>query len=207
VPPSRLQHSESLMYLDSGDLSRSAGVPDIVLACVAAPAVTDRFQAPDYGTAFTILAGVTHPTSRGTIKPGGPGRNDAPLIDPHYLETEYDRLTFRKALKAARLVGRQPALDPWRAHEVFPGAGVISDDDLDRFITLSASTHHHPAGTCRMGSDDLSVVDGNLKLHGISGLHVVDASVFPALTSGPIHAAVIAVAESWCATVSPDSGR
>ena len=70
------------MYLHSEDITRADGSPDIVLACVAAPVVSEQFTAPAYGTAFTILAGVTHPTSRGTIRPSGPGLNDPPLIDP-----------------------------------------------------------------------------------------------------------------------------
>lgn len=201
VPPSRLQHSESLMYLHSEDITRSTGAPDIVLACVVAPSVTDQFTAPPYGSAYTILCGVTHPTSRGSIRPSGPGRNDQPLIDPRYLETEHDRETFRKALKAARLVGGHRALDGWRERELLPGAEVSSDSGLDHFIARSASTHHHPAGTCRMGRDDLSVVDSDLAVHERDGLHVVDASIIPTLPSGPIHAAVLAVAETWIAAV------
>ena len=199
LPPSRLQHSESLMYLHSADITWGQGTPDIVLACVAAPAITDQFNAPPYGSAFTILAGVTHPTSRGSIRPSGPTRNDPPLIDPHYLETEYDRLTFRKALKMARLVGGHAALDEWRSEEVLPGKSVTSDGELDSFIARSASTHHHPAGTCRMGRDEQSVVDDKLAVRGMAGLFVVDASVIPTLPSGPINACILAMAETWCA--------
>lgn len=202
VPPSRLQHSESLMYLQSDDITRATGVPDIVLACVAAPSVSDQFAAPVYGSAFTILAGGTHPTSRGSITPGGPGRNDPPLIDPRYLETEFDRITLRKALEMARRIGGHEALDDWRSHEVYPGKTVASDAGLDAFIARSASTHHHPAGTCRMGLDDQAVVDGTLAVNGTAGLFIVDASIIPSLTSGPIHAAVIAIAETWSAGAS-----
>lgn len=197
VPPSRLQHSESLMYLHSEDITRSRGAPDIVLACVVAPAVAKAFTAPDYGSAYTFLFGVTHPTSRGTIRPAGPRSSDPPLIDPRYLETEHDRNVFRAALRTARLVGQQASLDDWRADELLPGPGAASDADLDRFIALAASTHHHPAGTCRMGADDGAVVDGDLAVHGLAGLSVVDASVLPTLPTGPIHAAVLAIAETW----------
>ena len=78
VPPSRLQHSESLTYLKSDDLACADGVPDVVLGCVAAPTVTECFERPAAGTAYTILSGVTHPTSRGRITLGGPGIDDAP---------------------------------------------------------------------------------------------------------------------------------
>ena len=115
LPPSRLQHSESMTYLDSGDLSRTAGVPDVVVGCVAAPVVTECFERPESGTAFTLLSGVAHPTSRGRIALSGPGVGDAPLIDPAYLTTEHDRRLARRALELARMIGRQTALDEWRA--------------------------------------------------------------------------------------------
>jgi pyridoxine 4-oxidase len=199
VPPSRLQHSESLMYLHSDDPTRATGSPDIALACVVAPSAAEGLKAPPYGSAFTILCGVTHPTSRGCITPSGPGRNDAPIIDPHYLETEHDRTVFRKALKMARTVGHHAALDEWRDAEVLPGTLIQSDGELDAFIARAASTHHHPAGTCRMGSDADAVVDPDLGLNGFDNAFVVDASVIPTIPSGPINAAVVAIAETWAA--------
>ena len=203
VPPSRLQHSESLMYLHSDDLSRATGSPDIVLAFVVAPTIVPGLDAPPYGEAFTLLCGVTHPTSRGTVLPTGGGLDDPPLIDPHYLETAYDRDTFRAALKTARLVANQAPLDEWRAEEALPGAETMADTDLDAFIARAASTHHHPCGTCRMGDDDTAVVDPDLRVNGVENLFVIDASIIPRIPSGPIHAAVIAVAETWAA-LSPD---
>jgi pyridoxine 4-oxidase len=197
VPPSRLQHSESLTYLDSGDLTRADGVPDIVLACVAAPTVTECFERPPTGTAYTILSGVTHPTSRGRLSLSGPTVDDAPIIDPAYLSTEHDRRLVRQALDAARIVGHQPALAEWRAEEIYPGIDCRSDADLDAFIQRAVMTHHHPVGTCRMGTAAGSVVDADLKLHGFDGLYVVDASVIPAIASGPTHAAVLAIAETF----------
>ncbi|HUR43578.1 MAG TPA: GMC oxidoreductase, partial [Aestuariivirga sp.] len=175
------------------------GSPDIVVACVAAPVVSEMFTPPAYGTAFTLLAGVTHPTSRGTIRPSGPGRNDPPLIDPHYLETEYDRQMLRKAMTIARLIGRHEALNEWRDQEVYPGDTISSDMDLDLFLARSASTHHHPAGTCAMGRDDAAVVDDRLAVRGIACLFIADASVIPRLPNGPINAAVVAIAETWSA--------
>ncbi len=195
VPPSLLQHSESLMYLHSGDITRADGSPDIVVACAVAPAVSEAFTAPDYGSAFTLLSGVTHPTSRGTISVTGPATSDPPRIDPNYLQTEYDRRTARKALEQSRAIAAASAFDEWRGEELLPGRGA----DLDAFIARAASTHHHPAGTCRMGRDDGSVVDENLAVRGIANLVIVDASVIPRLPSGPINAAVMAIAETWAA--------
>ncbi|MFC6487183.1 GMC family oxidoreductase [Nitratireductor sp. GCM10026969] len=199
IPPSRLQHSESLMYLDSTDLAATSGRPDIVLACVVAPSAAEGFHIPEYGQAFTILCGITHPTSRGRILPSGPRLSDPPIIDPEYLSTEQDRATLRAALRTARMIGAHPALDEWRDAEVLPGPQKSSDADLDAFIAQTVSTHHHPAGTCRMGNEDDAVVDAELRLKELENLFVVDASVMPTLPSGPINASTVALAETWSA--------
>ena len=198
VPPSRLQHSESLTYLDSGDLSRASGVPDIVVGCVTAPTVTECFERPAFGTAYTLLSGVTHPTSRGRLALGGPGVDDPPLIDPAYLSTAHDRRLMKQALEMARTIGHQPALDEWRAEEVYPGIDCRSDADIEAFLERAVMTHHHPVGTCRMGD----VVDADLKLRGFEGLYVVDASVIPSIPSGPVHAAVLAIADTFAVEVA-----
>jgi pyridoxine 4-oxidase len=197
VPASLLQHSESLTYLDSGDLARADGVPDIVVGCVAAPTVSECFERPPGGSAYTLLSGVTHPTSRGRLTLTGSGVEDPPRIDPAYLSTEYDRRLARRALETARMIGHQPALDEWRAEEIYPGVDCRSDAQLDAFLERAVITHHHPVGTCALGS----VVDADLKLRGFEGLYVVDASVIPSITSGPIHAAVLAIAETFAAEV------
>ena len=202
VAASRLQHSESLTYLCSEDFTRLGVAPDIVLGCVAAPAVTECFERPGNGTAFTILSGVTHPTSRGRISLSGPSVADPPIIDPGYLSTDHDRSLTKRALAAARWVGHQPALAEWRAEELYPGVDCRTDAELDAFLERAVMTHHHPVGTCRMGRDSRSVVDADLKLRCWDNLYVVDASVIPSITSGPIHAAVLAVAETFAAEIA-----
>jgi choline dehydrogenase-like flavoprotein len=197
VPASRLQHSESLMYLHADDPARADGVPDIVLACVLLPAVSECFARPAPGTAYTIMCGVTHPTSRGSLRPSGPGLDDPPLIDPNYLATEHDRRVFRDSLEMARRVGRTGPLADWSAGEILPGPEVRAAADLDAFLARAAVTHHHPVGTCALGA----VVDSELRVRGTDGLHVVDASVVPRLTTGPVNAAVVALAEIWAADI------
>lgn len=199
VPPTRLQLSESLMYLDAEDPTRAEGAPDIVLGCVVAPSVSECFERPAPGTAYTVLFGVTHPTSRGHLAITGPELADPPLIDPAYLATENDRRLFRRAFEMARAVGSQSPLDPWRAEEILPGLAVQTPEDIDAFIARAAITHHHPIGTCRMGKDADAVVDADLGVRGLDNLHIVDASVIPTLTSGPIHAALLAIAEVFAA--------
>ncbi len=190
VPASRLQHSESLMYLHASDIARTDGAPDVVLACVLLPVVSECFDRPDPGSAYTIMCGVTHPTSRGTICPTGPHAADAPLIDPAYLSTDHDLRVFRESLAVARAVGHAHALDPWRAREILPGHDLR---DIDDFLARAATTHHHPVGTCALGT----VIDESCRVRGADNLFVVDASAIPRITTGPVNAAVIALAEIW----------
>jgi choline dehydrogenase-like flavoprotein len=202
VPPSRLQHSESLMYFDADDPSRADTRPSVVLACVVAPSVSECFTPLAMGTAYTILSGVTRPTSRGRLVVTGPGLNDPPIIDPAYLSTAHDRRRLREALDLARAVGHGAPLGDWRASEHLPGAEVTTAFDLDDFLQKAVITHHHPVGTCRMGADDAAVVDADLRLRGVGDAFVVDASVIPAITCGPVNAAVVAIAEAFAATLA-----
>lgn len=195
VPLSRLQHSESMAYMRAGDFS-ATGRPEIVVGCGVAPIVSECFSAPAAGTAYSLLFGVTNPTSRGVLGITGPKPGDRLSIDPCYLRTERDRKMFRAALAAARELGRHQELDGWRERELLPGP-LGTEAETDAFIAKAAITHHHPSGTCRMGSDERSVVGPSLKLRGLDNLHVVDASVIPSLTAGPIHAAVLAIAETF----------
>jgi pyridoxine 4-oxidase len=208
VAPSRLQHSESLMYLHSHRPSRADGAPDTAIACVVLPVVTERFARPEVGRAYTLMCGVTHPKSRGSVRLGGPDSDDPPIIDPAYLSDERDRHAFRDSLRLAREIGHAPPLDVWRDSEILPGPHVRSDAAVDAFLADAAMTHHHPVGACQMGSDDRAVVDGGLRVRGFDNLYVVDASVIPTITTGPVNAAVTAIAEHWVDTCAPDrAGR
>ncbi|MFC7067666.1 GMC family oxidoreductase [Brucella rhizosphaerae] len=195
LAPSRLQHSESMAYMRADDFSAN-GQPEIVVGCGVAPIVSESFAAPAPGSAYSFLFGVTHPTSRGEIRITGTQPNDPLLIDPRYLQTENDRALFRSALKAAREIGHRSELDEWRDHEILPGP-LNTNSEIDAFIAKAAITHHHPSGTCRMGKDETAVVDSDLRLRGLDNLYVVDGSVLPSLTAGPIHAAILAIAESF----------
>ncbi|MET0886346.1 MAG: GMC family oxidoreductase N-terminal domain-containing protein [Mycetocola sp.] len=201
VPPTRLQLSESMTYLSADGLSQASGASDVVVGCVVGPSFSESFPeeaaqvAP--GSGYTLLFGVTNPTSRGSLKITGPDIDDAPLIDPKYLDTAHDREMFRFALSRARLVGGSAALAGWRAEEVLPTAAEADEAAIDAFIARAAITHHHPVGTLSMGLDDAAPVTPDLRFRGLDGLHVVDASVIPSITAGPVHAAVLAIAESF----------
>ena len=201
IAPSRLQHSESMAYMRAGDFT-ATGQPEIVVGCGVGPIVSEMFTAPAPGTAYSFLFGVTHPTRRGEIRVTGPSPTDPLLIEPRYISTENDRRLFREALKAAREIGARPELADWRDHEILPGP-LETEAGMDAFIAKAAITHHHPSGTCRMGRDAGAVVSPELRLNGLDNLSVVDASVLPGLTAGPIHAAVLAVAETFARDLAP----
>ncbi len=194
VPPSRYQNSESLMYIERPGAGTESA-PELVLACVIAPVVTECFAAPAYGEAYTLMFGFTQPRSRGQIRLASADPKAAPLIDPNYLAESYDRRAYLDALERAQAVGGARSLADWREAELLPGPQCRSEADRLAFLARAAYTHHHPVGTCRMGTDAEAVVTPGLALRGIEGLHVVDASVIPRITTGPVNAAIIALAE------------
>ena len=101
----------------------------------------------------------------------------------------------RGRFEAVREIGRQPALKQFGLEEIGPGPDVQSEADVDAHIRATSATAHHPAGTCKMGTDDLAVVDPELKVRGVDGLRVIDASVMPDLVGGNINAPVMMIAE------------
>jgi choline dehydrogenase len=135
------------------------------------------------------------PQSRGYISLKSADPLVAPLIQPNYLEAEEDRRAMREGVKLAREVFAQAAFDPYRGPEMMPGAHVTKDEQIDAFIRKTAETIYHPVGSAKMGTDGESVVDPQLKVHGLEGLRVVDASVMPALVSGNTNAPTIMIAE------------
>jgi choline dehydrogenase-like flavoprotein len=113
----------------------------------------------------------------------------------HFFSEPEDLPALREGFKRARAVGEQSALDNYRRVEVAPGERARTDDEIDGYIRRTALTAHHPAGTCKMGTDESSVCDPQLRVHGIEGLRVCDASVMPDLVSAHINACVLMIGE------------
>ncbi|BCH14802.1 GMC family oxidoreductase [Mesorhizobium sp. L-2-11] len=143
----------------------------------------------------TLNSAFLRPRSRGTVRLNSADPADHPLIDPNYWSDPYDRDMSIKGLKLAREIMRQKALAPYVLREVLPGPTLTSDDELFDYACRSSKTDHHPVGTCRMGHDAMSVVTPDLRLHGIEGLRVCDASVMPRIPSSNTNAPTIMVGE------------
>ncbi len=144
---------------------------------------------------FTVHACQLRPDSRGEITLASSDPFDPPAIDPNYLATESDRITMRDALKLTREVCQQNALSALRGPEIMPGQSVQSDNEIDAFIRQNAETIYHPVGTVRMGIHDDAPLDPELKVRGVEGLRVVDASVMPTLIVGNTNEPTIMIAE------------
>jgi len=183
--------------LESGAFVKSRQgleVPDLQIHFVAALMIDHgRKKADRHG--FMAHACQLRPESRGHIALKSLNPLDAPLIQPNYLATENDKRTLREGVKILRQVFGQRPFDPFRGPELMPGATVTTDEDIDAFIRRTAETIYHPVGSARMGHDRLAVVDGELRVHGLQGLRVVDASVMPTLVGGNTNAPTIMIAE------------
>lgn len=135
---------------------------------------------PDFGGNVAIfLAILVQPKSVGTVSLRSTNPHDTPVVNPHYLEEEADVTVFHKAIDLVRNLSQTNAFAPLNGGELAPGPG-----DPDGFIRSQSSTLWHPAGTCKMGNDPLAVVDAQLRVRGLAGLRVADASVMPVVTSG-----------------------
>jgi choline dehydrogenase len=144
---------------------------------------------------FTASVCQLRPESRGSLRIGSADPAAPPEIRINYLSTEVDRSANVEGLKILRKILQAPALSPYVVEEVDPGAKVVTDEALLSYCRARGSTIYHPTSTCRMGNDPLAVVDQRLRLRGIEGLRVVDASVMPDLVSGNTNAVVIMIAE------------
>jgi choline dehydrogenase len=144
---------------------------------------------------FTASVCQLRPESRGSLKIRSADPSAPPEIRINYLATETDRAAFIDGIHILRKILAAPALKSYCVEEVYPGAKVTSDEDLLDFCRKTGSTVYHPTSTCRMGNDPLAVVDQRLRVRGIEGLRVVDASVMPDLMSGNTNAPTIMIAE------------
>lgn len=171
--------------------------PDVQLHFVIGM-VDNHNRSYHWGHGMSCHSCALRPASRGALHLASRDARDAPLIDPGFLSAPEDLETMVRAFKLVRRIFAQPAFAPFGggdASRELHFAGVRSDDEIRAAIRARADTIYHPVGTCRMGSDERAVVDPELRVRGVDGLRVVDASVMPTLVSGNTNAPVVMIAE------------
>jgi choline dehydrogenase len=148
-----------------------------------------------------------NPTSRGHVRITSPNHEAAPAITPNYLSTLEDRQVAADSLRLTRRIVSQPALAKYQPEEYRPGVQYQADDELARLAGDIATTIFHPVGTCKMGQadDDGAVVDARLRVRGVAGLRVVDASVMPTITSGNTNSPTLMIAERAAQWITEDA--
>ncbi|QDZ14655.1 GMC family oxidoreductase [Humibacter ginsenosidimutans] len=171
-----------------------------------------NFSVPMYGEdlepagddGFSLMAGIVRPASRGELTLTGPGLDDPLNVDLQALTEPEDVASLAASVRQCRRIGAQPALaEEWGAVEVYPGAGV-SDDDVEEYVRRTVVTYHHQVGTCRMGVDAGAVVDPRLRVYGVAGLRVADASIMPRITTGNTNAPAVLIGEQGARFVLED---
>jgi choline dehydrogenase len=171
------------------------------------PLSLDKFGDPLHSfPAFTASVCNLRPSSRGSVEIASPRAADPPRIAPCYLSTEEDRRVAIDALRLTRRIVSMPALAPYRPTEYLPGVQYQTDDELTRAAGMVGTTIFHPVGTCKMGraEDPHAVVDARLRVRGVAGLRVIDASIMPTITSGNTNAPTVMIAEKGAGMIRAD---
>lgn len=184
-------HFESCAFIRS-----KAGVewPDIQYHFLPAAMRYDGRAAFD-GHGFQVHVGHNKPKSRGSIRAKTANISDKPEILFNYLQHQDDIEGFRACVRLTREIIAQKAMDSYRDSEIQPGEKIQSDEDIDAFVRSEVESAYHPSCACRMGEDDMAVVDSELRVHGIENLRVVDSSVFPTIPNGNLNSPTIMMAE------------
>jgi choline dehydrogenase len=191
VPFGANQGSELALYCHL-PASGEGATPDLQYGFINT-AVVERPEDQLSGSAFSLYPSLLQPRSRGTIRLAD-AEPTAPVIDPAYLSDQDDLRRLLAALRVSRELVGMPSLRGWVEAEHLPGSQHSTTTDLERYVQASVNTWFHPVGTCRMGVDDLAVVDPSLRVHCLVNVRVADASVMPEITSGNTHAPTTIIA-------------
>ncbi len=181
---------EAIAYLRSG--TQEHGELDLKYYLVPILTGSDK-PAKEHGVTNLVI--LTRPESRGQLRLRSADPMDKPIIDANYLSDKRDLEVLRKGVRIARNIFAQKAYDPYRGREYLPGVECQSDEELDAFFRDTCLVNYEAVGTCKMGHDELAVVNDKLQVHGIEGLRVVDGSVMPRITTGDPSATIIMIAE------------
>ena len=154
---------------------------------------------------FTLSPVHLKPDGRGTVRLASSDPLTPPSILFDFLRTDYDMQAVITGVRLARTIAEQPALRPYIAEEIIPGPATISDADMEAFVRRTGISNHHPSSTCAMGTGTNSVVDPRLRVHGIQGLRVADASIMPSVVAGNTNAPSIMIGEKAAAMILEDT--
>jgi choline dehydrogenase len=190
IPPGQNTHTALVAAVRT---TPDLAAPDIQLLFTDLPYHPPSIAGPASG--YTIAFTTLHPHSRGTVRLASPDPTTAPLIDPNFFGDDRDLVAMLTALDMAREIGSSPALDQWRDDEALPGPDMHDESELRDYLRRDTDPYYHPVGTCRIGTDPAAVVDPQLRVHGIDGLRVADASVMPSIPGANTNATVLAIAE------------
>ena len=200
IPAARNNHGELLGLFHSENASAGPDLQVLFIDSIGGNVVGDN-GVTDY---YVLAVAVMQPFSRGRLRLSGATANDPVIIDPNYFGDERDMKAMVTGIRRARHIGEAAALDDWRAEEFAPGRAVEDDEAVRAFIKSRFRSYWHPVGTCAIGDAPTSVVDSQLRVHGVSGLRVADASVMPSIPSNPTAATVYAIAERAADLVAND---
>ena len=181
----------------------TAGLPAPDLQFIMWPTHAEPAE-PDAESQLVITTTLLRPKSRGRIELASDDPFDHPVIDPQYLADSRDLDTLVEGVTRAREIGAAAALDEYWGRVIRPDESITTDEGIAEYVRQHASTLYHPVGTCKMGDDALAVVDDRLRVHGVDGLRVVDASIMPRITSGNTNAPTIAIAERAADLINAD---
>jgi choline dehydrogenase len=176
------------------------GLPQLQFFFGPVQFIDEMYRTEDPG--FTVAPVLLHPRSRGEVRLRSADPAELPLVDPRYLGEEADAEILERGISLARELVAASAFDGIRGRELAPGA----DADLRSYLRQSATTAWHPVGTCAMGSGSDAVVDEELRVYGVTGLRVADASIMPEITSGNTNAPTVAIAERAADLIAPPPG-
>ncbi len=190
VPAPHQNLSESALFCKSDP---DWPVPDLQIAFVHVP--FNIIVGQGHPNSVSILPGVVRPLSRGWIRLASRDPLAKPLVNPNYLSVEADLERLVKGVKIARQIFGTDAFSTWIKKELVPGEEVQSEKDLRQFVRSTADSYHHQVGSCKMGLDAMAVVDPQLRVYGVEGLRIADASIIPMVPSGNCHAGILMIAE------------